>query len=558
MKNNIVKYMRNTLPVVLLSASFAACTDNFEDVNTNPNGVPAGQVSVESRFAQPMQSIYLNYQNRDFEFQILQNLNADLYSGYLANPTPFGGNNNNSTYIMNEGWNSMPLKVGHLYVMKPISIIRSSTTLPDYLALATIIQVAAMHRVTDIYGPIPYSQAMSDKVQDIPYDSQKEVYYSFFTDLKDAVDALTAYVDENGDDPAKNRIASFDQMCGGSYIRWIRFANTLRLRLAMHIVKVEPEKAKAEAEAAVAQKYGVLTAADNDIQVIEKSLTNPLHTLCYNYNDIRVSASFISVLDGLKDPRLPKLVVPVGGYTIEGKVQDIKDKDGKSLNMIGKYIGVRQGIIIPDKNNYVMYANVNMPQEDRSSATNPLPVMKVAEAYFLRAEGVLRGWNMGGGTARSLYEDGIRESFKDLKITDATAINNYINDDVNQPADYKDPFEPKYDIAAVSRVKVKWNTVDMEKQLEQIITQKWIAMFPEGQEAWTEFRRTGYPKLFPVGENRSNGVIPEGEFVKRLKFTSDEYDTNKSEVEKAVPLLGNGATDNINTRLWWDVDKANF
>ena len=89
-----------------------------------------------------------------------------------------------------------------------------------------------------------------------------------------------------------------------------------------------------------------------------------------------------------------------------------------------------------------------------------------------------------------------------------------------------------------------------EEQLEQIITQKWIALFPESVEAWSEFRRTGYPKLFPVVVNNSGGVVPDGQFIRRINFPLNERETNQAGYQGAVQKLG--AADNIGSRLWWD------
>lgn len=480
MKNNIVNSIKRTFPVLLMTTlGLMACTDDFESTNTNPDGIASDRIPVESRFKQPMQSIYVNYQNMDWEFQIGQNLNADLYSGYMAPPS--GWNKHNSQYAMVDGWNSKAFNMGYAYVMKPVSLILSSTTLPDYIALAKIIRVSAMQRITDIYGPIPYSQTMIGGKK-IAYDSQKDVYYKFFEELTESVNALSTFVDKNGDNPSTNRITTFDQMCQGSYIQWIRYANSLRLRMAMHIVKVDPTKAKQEAEAAVAQKYGVLTSADKNVQVVEGSLTNPLYTLFFDYNDCRIGASFTSILDGLKDPRLPKLVKPVGWAMSDSKPKDILTAGLVPTNSIGKYVGIRLGLNIKDKENYFAYSAINYPFDaktgkgDKSSATCPLPIMKVAEVYFLRAEGALRGWNMNG-TADQLYADGIRVSCKDAKV-DAADIEAYIIDDINKPANYVDPFDAKNNINALSQITVKF-VGDNETKLEKIITQKWISMFPE-------------------------------------------------------------------------------
>nr|WP_315824681.1 SusD/RagB family nutrient-binding outer membrane lipoprotein [Paraflavitalea speifideiaquila] len=126
---------------------------------------------------------------------------------------------------------------------------------------------------------------------------------------------------------------------------------------------------------------------------------------------------------------------------------------------------------------------------------------------------------------------------------------------VAKPAAYVDPFNGTNTVPAgspiLSTVSPKWNNAGAaEEKLEQIITQKWIALFPESQEAWTEQRRTGYPKLFPVVINNSGGVIPNGQFIRRINFAISEKQTNNIGYQGAVQKLG--GADNIGTRLWWD------
>lgn len=555
MNNTLLNKIKNVASVCGIATlmSVTACTGDFERLNDNPNGINPENIPVETNFSEPMQSIYLNVFNRNYEYQLQQNLNADLYSGYLANPTAFGGNNNNSTYSMQEGWNNMPFKAGVLYVMKPINKILEGTTLPDYIALAKIIRVTAMSRVSDIYGPVIYSKAMQGG-ESVEYDSQEFVYQQFFAELEESVNALTTFVDSDPD-YATGRIKSFDQMCEGDYVRWIRFANSLRLRLAMRVVKVEPQLAKTVAEAAVNHKYGVLTSADKNIEVKQDGLQNPLQEITRSYRDICAGASFTSIMNGYEDPRMEKMILPIGWSKNDGDPHngDILDGNGNPLNQIGKYIGIRQGAIV-DKPKYMMYSIVNMEKNDKSTTIHPLPIMKVAEVYFLRAEGALRGWNMGG-TAQSLYEEGIKVSFDEHGVSSEYA--SYIADNTKVAADYVDPQEPANNHKAVNLVTVKWDdAATNEVKLQKIITQKWISMFPEGQEGWSEFRRTGYPKLFPVVDNRSGGVIPNGEFIKRLPFTEEERNANADGVAQARTLL-NG-DDNINTRVWWDVAGGNF
>ena len=154
MKKNIIKQVKNTLPLwaVAFMVGVTACTDNFENINTNPNGMDVSQVKVTSRFNQPIVGVYNNYQNKNYEFQLQQNLNADMFSGYMATGTAFNGNSNNAMYAMMDGWNGEAFRDGMLYVMKPISEILKSTDAKDYTAIAKIIRVQGMHRVADIYG----------------------------------------------------------------------------------------------------------------------------------------------------------------------------------------------------------------------------------------------------------------------------------------------------------------------------------------------------------------------------------------------------------------------
>jgi hypothetical protein len=171
--------------------------------------------------------------------------------------------------------------------------------------------------------------------------------------------------------------------------------------------------------------------------------------------------------------------------------------------------------------------------------------MCTAEAYFLRAEGALLGWNMGG-TAKDLYEAGIKNSLIQWGITDNAVIQNYINSTSTPvaPNDYlKSP--------ALSTVPVKFDATDSKVQLEQIALQKWLALFPDGWEAWADYRRGHVLKLYPVANSDNPDITdPTKQWMRRLPFLLMEKQTNKSEVEKAVQMLG--GPDKITTPLWWD------
>lgn len=547
MKNKI--FNKGVLTCALWTASLASltsCTGNFEAMNTDPYGLNNADLPVSTGLKEAQLSVYYNQSNGNWEFQLIQNLNADLFSGYLAVPTPFAGNNNNSLYHMRD-WNNWALNYYLLHVMKPTSVIIKTTTADDYWAVATALKVTGMLKATDLYGPMPYSKAMQGGLS-VDYDSQEAIYKSFLSELEEAATRMGKFITENGDQPGR---LDFDMMCGAKHTTWLHFINTLRMRVAMRMVNKEPALAKATCEAAV--KSGVLTDSDINIEVKDPNTRNPLMVICRDYNDCNMSASMESILKGYSDPRIEKMFLPVcwGGKT------PIVDKTGAiRTDLANSYHGIRQGVPFETKGEYTKFSIPKVKAKgDPNSDEYPLPIMRIAEAYFLRAEGSLRGWSMGAD-AKTLYEMGIKASF-DYYGVDQAAYTAYINDEVKMAADYVDPIDPAHNIAAANLITVKYNSADSnEKNLQRIITQRWIASFPEGNEGWAMFRRTGYPKLFPVVENRSNGVIPEGEFVKRLAFTDDEKNSNAAGVASGIPLLG--GADNIGTKLWWDTDGANF
>lgn len=209
------------------------------------------------------------------------------------------------------------------------------------------------------------------------------------------------------------------------------------------------------------------------------------------------------------------------------------------------YRGIRSGISITSKDTYSGFSKLAL-------LPSRIQLCTAAEAWFLKAEAALYSWK-GAGDAKDNYEKGVYTSFQQYDLT--AAYHNYINNDTSTARPYSDPNNPMNNITAgspyLSRCTIKWvHNAPLHEKLERIITQKWIAMFPDGQEAWSEFRRTGYPKLFPVVVNNSGGKIPSSTFIRRIPFIQFEYATNLTGVQRAVSTL-NG-DDNGGTRLWWD------
>ncbi|MDR1680219.1 MAG: SusD/RagB family nutrient-binding outer membrane lipoprotein [Prevotellaceae bacterium] len=524
-------------PVCVIAAILlcAACTGFFDDYNTNQHQATEEMLSYDylktgAFFAQIQRNVVLFDEqagddgNYSSDYQVAQGLTSDLFSGYYAPTGTWYNGTHNGCYSFITNWIEKTFTSGFTDVMpawKSIVAIANEQGLAEVAALATVVKVEAMHRVADTYGPIPYCNFGSGAMQNT-YDGLDEVYRRFFDELDEAIDVLTAFVDGN---PSATIMAKYDLIYGGNAAKWVKFANTLRLRLAMRVVYADETLARTEAEKSVDNPYGFITNA-NERAALQHGLINYWHPL-YDIKDFtageaRMSAAMDSYLNGYSDPRRPVYFVPA--------VAD------------GNYHGVRLGIT-GAMTNYVGTA-ISKLNVDRN--TTEIVWITAAESYFLRAEGALRGWNMGGGTAQSFYEAGVAASFEENKVADAAYITR-----TTGPANFTAAGGGTGTIAAMTTIAPQWESAaSFEANLERIITQKWIAMYPDGPEGWAEFRRTGYPKLFPVVTNNSGGTINTDIQVRRVPYPQSEYNNNATGVQSGVAKLG--GPDNGGTRLWWD------
>ena len=521
----------------LVIAFNTGCTDKFADFNTNPNQATEDMLASDNLktgafFAQMQRNVVLfkDGTNLTSDYQVAQGLTGDLYSGYVAPTGTWYGSVHNGSYYFISGWIERTFTSGFASVMpawQSINKIAKDQGLPEIAAMATIVKVQAMHRVADAYGPIPYNNYGSGSLQNT-YSSLQNVYAKFFNELDSAISVLTLYAQSN---PNSTVLKSYDNVYNGNVVNWVKFANTLRLRLAMRVVYADPGLAQTEAEKSTNNIYGVI-ATTNERAALQHSsnLTyyHPLYEIAYSFNagEVRMSASMDSYLNGYADPRRA--------------VYFTKADDGN-------YHGVRQGITTTT---WTPYTGTKISNLNMNMSTTQIVWMTAAESYFLRAEGALRGWNMGG-TAQNFYNQGINASFIEngLQLSDATT---YAANNVLTPIAFTDNSgQTGNNITTSVTTRIAWNAADpTETNLERIITQKWIAMYPDGPEGWAEFRRTGYPKLFPVVTNNSNGTINSTTQVRRIPFPQSEYNNNEGGVASGISLLG--GPDGGGTKLWWD------
>jgi len=510
--------------LVLVSAS---CTSEFDEYNTHPYQPTNEQMGYDaynlSAAMVAMQGYVIPTDNNLCQF--VECLMGGSFGGYLADSNPSFVGKNYASYNPEQHWIQVAFNDIIPKIYANDSLLHSATEDPVPLAVAGIIKVAAIHRVTDIYGHIPYSEIGKDGKLESKYDTQKEVYTNMFKELDKAIEVLTAKQTSDFN-------AQADRVFNGKVINWIRFANSLKLRLAMRVVYAAPDMAQKNAEAAINHEVGVMmTNADNAYNVVPKS---PFRVVMYEYNkgDSRISADITSYMNGYNDPRREK-------YFTKSTFEETDEfKNG--------YYGLRAGIEIGSSATAQKYSNMVIDPTD-----GKLMWMNAAESAFLRAEGALRGWNMGG-TAEEFYNQGIALSFDQWGASGAVE---YAANANNMPELYKDPLGVNNNSGKISSITIKWDAKgNFENNLERIITQKWIANFPLGQEAWAEFRRTGYPLLMEVPHNLSNGVVDGKKMARRLPYPQNEYKENSAHLQEAVGKLG--GPDNMATPVWWDCKKG--
>lgn len=513
---------RSFLYTAIVALGLVSCTKDFEKINTDPNNLT--EVGARERpfmFAKAQSSSAMN---RSY-YQTVQNLGPDLYAQYFAlTTTSF----RTDRYALTPDWQRRFWTVVYVDTAPQLkSILENVEEDSGEGALANIVWVYAFHRLTDQFGPIPYFDAAEAK-DVIPYDPMDKIYDDFFVRLTKAVDALKAL-------PAGTKVyEGYDLMYDGNIDNWIRFANSLRLRLASRISNIDPARAKTEAEAAVAS--GVMEENTQNAS-LAKSLdgndTNGLSQVA-EWNEFAMSSTIASYLKGYEDPRL--------------SIYFQQSANGGQFNSLrngstATDLGVTRNQAASNSNvgtYWVTYSGSTIT----ANLTQPLHVMCAAESYFLRAEGALNGWNMGAD-AKSLYEDGIRTSLAQWGVSNTSTITAYLasTDLPVAPGDY-------HDSPAVASTPVAWTAVEAT-QREQIGVQKWLAIFPDGMEAWAEFRRSGFPKMYNLIQSE-NTDLPVGTFIKRMPYPLTEETSNLEELNKGRALLG--GADNAATTLWWDID----
>ncbi len=493
-------------------------------------------------------------------YQYAYSYTVDNYAGYFVVPHRdfvFAGTLT-STYTYHQQFCDGPF--GQLVEVKNnvVNTLHNPLidSIPEMKALGLLLYNMAAQEQVDIYGTIPYVDYKENK-EDYPFtfNRMEDIYRSIVNDL----DTIVACFDHFETKPdwykvtVQGLLRKYDRSTQDkSFATWKRLANSLKLRMAMHIVKVAPGMAKRWAEEAVAS--GVVETREQELflNALDLGYAHPLYTISNTWNDTRLNASFVNMLHCLRHPYIDYLF----------------DKNSGTLGTMPvgtEVIGIRAGMRVGEgqtiaQNPLQAYSQI---KPDRPLAYASLYLMKLSEVQFLRAEGALRGWNMGGD-ASYFYEQGIRNGQMDerngtFSIAYTDWIDAYLVIEEPVTHDYVDPLDANNNHLSVTTIGVKWNESDSkEVKLEKIITQKYIAGFPNSYEAWNDLRRTGYPRIFPVlNPEDGDGSLHYGDLIRKIPLPGRDTSDGLDDINNTgIDALG--GSDTQATRVWWDVNVPNF
>lgn len=530
-----MKIKKYIFPVVSLLA-LASC--NYPEVNTNVYGITEEEMKQGGLlYGAPfmdMQKLVIPIGSPTETTGPGNDLaNTDIMSG--GNYIGYWGMNNNWNFNTEASWNFTESRMNYAYQNLYSKLFRSWNSIYKYTkdsedpadkqveALVNVVKVAGWLRATDAFGPIVYTKAGDGDIAP-KLDKQEVVYKAMMADLHNSAKTLSQ--------ATSKILPTYDAIYDGNAQNWARLANSLLLRMAVRVHFKDEALAREYIAKALDSQYGGVIENESQeakIQSTEKMpLMNSMLPMVVDYKEARLGATIWAYLSGYSDPRL-------SAYFSEGT-----------------YRGESGFYALPPTNNIAKKEGTNTAEyaaRPKVDANSPLYWFRASETYFLKAEAALYGFITED--VQSLYEAGVTQSFKENGV----ALGNYLTSE-NKPIDvryatlkYNTPYSSTISTGNVSP---KWSTsAGKEKQLQQIITQKYLALYPNAMEAWTEYRRTGYPYLLKPADrsaySRINGeatmIVPE-----RFRFSPQEYGTNPNMSE--VPSLLEGE-DQGATRLWW-------
>lgn len=522
--------MKNKLLTAILAIfilPFSACdNDALLDLNVDPNA------SAELDFDFILAQVQGGMTNNGY----VQSRTNIIYSSTMVQQlASTAGFVSGDKYFWNEQYTSA------MFQSYYPDLIRHSTHMVDNLkdtdevntyAMALVVRTHALHRITDIYGDVPYSEAgkgLDGQEFWFPkYDSQQEIYSMIVSDLREARDIMNA----SAPNPETQ-----DIYYGGDIARWQRYINSLLVRVGMRMSNVDAGTAQSVVEEAVNHSAGTFQSNDDNTLVVHNDAAQNGNSAViisdrYRRENARLSKTFIDWMQASGDPRLMIISGGVGDPDANPSDwnTDPADQVGMPNGNNGETIAeaaVEQGLIA-NADDYVdnnIYSFINPKLYDFS---DPMYLLTYGEIELLLAEAVLKGWNVGG-TAEEHFANGV-----------AGAINKWVAYDAS--------FQTSQDDIDTYVAGLDFDAASNEDKLRLIGEQYWAATFLDDcTESYANWRRTGYPVLTPVNftGNETGGTIP-----RRLLYPVFEESENPDNFAAAIVAQG---PNTFTTRMWWDV-----
>ncbi len=516
--------MKGFAIAAMATSLLASCDNGFEDMNINPNAVVTPV--VDNLFSYNITRVG----GTGFENHRGNLIYAGAMVQHFASLTTYWSGDK---YLYNDQYSGAFFLTAYTdgaqvkEIEQLISLLKDKPDDINKYSIVRIWRVFIYHRITDLYGDVPYSQAGKGYLEGIynpAYDTQQSIYMDMLKELDEATQALNA---------SGTTFGAADYIYGGDIAKWKKFGYSLMLRLGMRLTKVDASTAETYVKKAISG--GVMTS-NEDIAKLAHSAGNNnnynqdsqiLTTQEYDATNLKgianskLSKTFVDFLKINNDPRLPYIATLWQGNADPAQ-QVTSTLPAVQKGLPNGYDATTIKTLIPTWNDNTLaeYSEANL--NTVGSFTAPTIFQSYAEVELLLAEASLRGW--GDGQTASHYNKGVTAAMAMFSLyPNSTALD-----------------------ASAYLTAHPFMAGSIESQMEQIHTQYWAACFLNSYEAYANWRRTGYPVLTPTNYagNETSGTIP-----RRLRYPLNEASVNAEQYQKVVQQQG---ADLLTTRVWWD------
>jgi hypothetical protein len=411
------------------------------------------------------------------------------------------------------------------------------------IAIADILMAWNLQTMTDLWGPIPVTEALQgaseETITSPKYDNQQAVYDEILGLLDEATSKIVT-----GNEP----FGSADLIYNGDMNKWLKLANSLKLRAYMRLSEVEPQTAASGISQVFSDGNYFESNADNAYLTYQGDpYENPVANFAETREDHKVSSTMVDQLKSLDDPRLHFYAMPRRLSSAGAELSD-SYPDGRFPDSV--YVGKQNA---NSEESVPLGAASNMGHYFMAPKS-PGFIMTYAEVELILAEAAQRGWIGTTADAKAHYDAGVRASMEMFDQSQMDAVldgyaghvsfgKQQVNSD-EYPAGMEDQEVTNYLATGPGAFPLAGTNED---KMNAIALQKWIALYGQGVQPWFEWRRLDYPVLTP-GPTAVLDQVPT-----RLFLPSAEQSVNQENYDEAVNSMLKGP-DEMTTKVWWDVD----